>query len=75
VELDLRNNQLIELPAALGNARRLSYLDLRGNKLRALPASLAALPNLEKLDLRWNKLMGEHPWLHDLERRGCRVLR
>jgi len=73
--LVLDDNQLAALPESLGALTSLRWLALDGNALTDLPAAISRLPQLEKLDLRWNKLTGSQPWLRDLERRGCVVLR
>src|SRR6266508_1920391 len=73
--LMLDDNQLAALPESLGALTSLRWLALDGNALTDLPAAISRLPQLEKLDLRWNKLTGSQPWLRDLERRGCVVLR
>ena len=73
-ELNVRGNQLGQLPASLQKLRRLAYLDLRANGIRALPDFLAELP-LEKLDLRWNPIAAFPAWVDRLEARGCVVYR
>ena len=44
--LNLRNNALLGLPAAIGSCGALAVLDLRGNLIQHIPASVAQLPNL-----------------------------
>jgi Leucine-rich repeat (LRR) protein len=52
--LDLRGNQLTELPTEIGELSRLCDLRLRENKLAALPASLGRLDDLTVLDVGTN---------------------
>ncbi|WP_095129623.1 NEL-type E3 ubiquitin ligase domain-containing protein [Pseudomonas sp. Irchel s3h14] len=57
--LDLSGNQLQDLPSALGNLGKLSYLELSRNHLTMTPSMqqrLNRLSALESLDLRYNRL-------------------
>ena len=57
--LDLSGNQLQDLPSALGNLGKLSYLELSRNNLTITPSMqqrLNRLSALESLDLRYNRL-------------------
>jgi hypothetical protein len=51
VSLDVRGNQLAELPAAIGRCTTLQSLNVDGNPIAKLPDELCALPNLGDLDL------------------------
>ena len=72
-------DELENLPEALGNLSSLTELDLRNNKLMALPESLGGLSNLVYLDLRANPLtmlpasIGNLPRLEKLDLRWTRL--
>ena len=55
-ELELKNNQLTEIPKELGNLTELETLILNGNKLTEIPKELGNLTNLKYLYLYNNKL-------------------
>ena len=55
-ELDLSLRGLAEIPAEIGQLKKLKHLDLRDNHLSVLPAEIGQLINLELLDLSSNKL-------------------
>ena len=55
-ELDLRQNQITELPAEIGELTNLTKLDLRQNQISELPTSIAQLTNLTKLNLKQNQI-------------------
>ncbi|XP_038049675.1 leucine-rich repeat-containing protein 27-like isoform X2 [Patiria miniata] len=54
--LDLRNNQVQELPASIGEHRCLKTLLLEGNQLRELPCELGFVKTLCGLNLQKNPL-------------------
>lgn len=66
--LVLTNNQIEELPAALGERPLLQKLMLAGNHLRSLPGSMAQLHELELLRIASNQLEGLPDWLLSLPR-------
>jgi hypothetical protein len=47
--LEIADNLLTSIPAALGNVKTLKELDFSGNKISALPAEIGNLTNLTKL--------------------------
>ncbi len=55
-ELDLRNNQLRELPPEIGQLTSLTELDLRNNQLSELPPEIGQLTSLAELSLNNNQL-------------------
>jgi internalin A len=55
-ELDLRGNQLSDLPAEIGQLSNLSTLNLSMNQLSDLPAEITQLSNLTTLHLSGNQL-------------------
>ncbi|XP_022827644.1 uncharacterized protein LOC111357258 [Spodoptera litura] len=57
--LDLRDNQLTDIPASIKLHRHLSHLLLQNNKLTTLPNEMGTVPNLKVLQLGGNPLM--HP--------------
>ncbi|KAF4797647.1 Leucine-rich repeat-containing protein 40 [Turdus rufiventris] len=54
--LDVHDNQLTSLPAALGQLENLQKLDVSHNQLRSLPEELLQLPRLRSLLLQHNQL-------------------
>lgn len=66
--LILSDNQLEELPTALGERPRLQKLMLAGNRLSALPESLASSYNLELLRIAANRFTALPSWLTQLPR-------
>lgn len=66
--LVLTDNQLEQLPAALGERPQLQKLMLAGNRLRTLPASMAQLHKLELLRIASNQLDRLPDWLLSLPR-------
>jgi Leucine-rich repeat (LRR) protein len=59
--LDLSNNRLTSVPAALGGMGQLEILKLNGNILEGLPSRLGRLERLRMLDLRGNRLNAYPP--------------
>jgi hypothetical protein len=55
-ELELRHENLTELPAAVFQLTKLTKLNLNNNRLRQLPGDIARLSQLTELDLRENLL-------------------
>jgi Leucine-rich repeat (LRR) protein len=55
-KLNLRYNQLSELPDSINRLQNLSELDLSDNSLSELPDSITRLQNLSRLDLSFNQL-------------------
>lgn len=66
--LILTDNQLIELPAELGQCSRLQKLMLAGNQLQHLPDEIAACQNLELLRISANRFEALPDWLLFLPR-------
>ncbi|RZT09335.1 Leucine rich repeat-containing protein [Duganella sp. CF402] len=66
--LVLTDNDLEQLPAALGERPLLQKLMLAGNRLRALPESMAQLHKLELLRIASNRLDALPSWLLSLPR-------
>lgn len=64
--LTLTDNQLSQLPAALGQRPRLQKLMLAGNQLQALPSSLEGAPNLELVRLAANRFEALPAWVPEL---------
>ncbi|KAE8299657.1 Leucine-rich repeat-containing protein 40 [Larimichthys crocea] len=54
--LDLHNNQLSNLPSALGELQELQQLRLSHNQLKSLPVEVCTLRNLRSLTLQQNLL-------------------
>ncbi len=61
--LILTNNQIAELPAAIGNCLRMQKLMLAGNRLKALPEQLSHCRELALLRIAANKLSHLPEWL------------
>jgi hypothetical protein len=61
--LILTNNNISDLPAAIGNCKRMQKLMLAGNQLTALPRELSNCDNLELLRISANKLSELPQWL------------
>jgi len=73
-KLNLRNNQLTDLPPCVSNLHQLTELDLRDNRLTSFPVeAVSNLLHLQKLDLRWNAISSGTNWVPELESRGCIV--
>lgn len=68
VELDISQNQLLELPAAVCQATTLERLNLRSNAIQSegIPESLSQLVRLKELDLGDNILGGTSGQLPDV---------
>lgn len=69
--LSLKNDQIAQLPAAIGNITSLKVLDLSGNDFKLLPSSFINLVNLEELllnDERFFNLEENIPLLSKLPR-------
>lgn len=69
--LSLKNDQIAQLPAAIGNITSLKVLDLSGNDFKLLPSSFINLINLEELllnDERFFNLEENIPLLSKLPR-------
>ncbi len=61
--LILTNNQIAELPDAIGECTRLQKLMLAGNELRSLPSTLRHCSNLSLLRIAANRLTLLPEWL------------
>jgi hypothetical protein len=61
--LILTNNNISDLPAAIGNCKRMQKLMLAGNQLTALPRELSNCGNLELLRISANRLSELSQWL------------
>ena len=66
--LILTNNAIEEIPASIGNCKRLQKVALAGNQLKALPNEMARCANLELLRISANKLSEFPQWLLSLPR-------
>ncbi|MBW4464263.1 MAG: leucine-rich repeat domain-containing protein [Pegethrix bostrychoides GSE-TBD4-15B] len=55
-ELDLRGNQISEIPTIIGNLINLTELDLSSNQISEIPEVIGQLTNLTKLDLSGNQI-------------------
>ena len=55
--MDLRFNQLKQLPETLGNLSSLKILDLSYNRIKRIPYSIGNLNNLRNLNLKANKIL------------------
>lgn len=66
--LILTQNQLEQLPKAIGNLRQLQKLMLAGNRLSSLPDEMENCQNLELIRLSVNRLTELPPWLLSLPR-------
>ncbi|WP_317899905.1 leucine-rich repeat-containing protein kinase family protein [Aurantibacillus circumpalustris] len=64
--LILTNNQIVELPASLGNCLPLQKVALAGNKLTNLPKEMANCKNLELLRISANQFNELPNWLFEL---------
>jgi Protein tyrosine and serine/threonine kinase/Leucine rich repeat/Leucine Rich Repeat len=61
--LILTNNNIAELPAEIGNCKRMQKLMLAGNQLTTLPRELSNCRNLELLRISANRLSELPQWL------------
>jgi hypothetical protein len=61
--LILTNNNITELPAEIGNCKRMQKLMLAGNQLTELPQQLSNCSNLELLRISANRLSELPRWL------------
>ncbi|QEC77165.1 leucine-rich repeat-containing protein kinase family protein [Mucilaginibacter ginsenosidivorax] len=61
--LILTNNRIADLPATIGNCKRMQKLMLAGNQLTTLPPELSNCSNLELLRISANKLSEFPQWL------------
>ncbi len=66
--LILTDNQIEQLPPAIGTLSKLQKLMLAGNRLRSLPDEMAACHSLELIRLSANQLSSLPPWLFALPR-------
>jgi Protein tyrosine and serine/threonine kinase/Leucine rich repeat len=66
--LILTQNQLEQLPKAIGNLSQLQKLMLAGNRLSSLPDEMENCQNLELIRLSVNRLTELPPWLFSLPR-------
>jgi len=66
--LILTNNNIAELPAEIGNCKRIQKLMLAGNQLTTLPRELSNCSNLELLRISANKLKELPRWLLQMPR-------
>ncbi|NEQ54121.1 MAG: TIR domain-containing protein, partial [Leptolyngbya sp. SIO3F4] len=66
-QLDLRSNQLTQLPPEIGQLTSLTQLDLRSNQLTQLPPEIGQLTSLTQLDLRSNQLTQLPPEIGQIE--------
>jgi Leucine-rich repeat (LRR) protein len=54
-KLNLRYNNLKDLPDFLGQMSQLTWLDLSGNPFQSIRIDLSQLYQLEHLELKWEK--------------------
>ena len=66
--LILTDNRITELPATIGNCRRMQKLMLSGNQLSSLPEEMANCENLELLRIAANRFEALPDWLYRLPR-------
>lgn len=66
--LVLTDNELVDLPAAIGDCSPLEKLMLAGNRLRALPEELANCSQLALLRIAANQLSALPEWLLNMPR-------
>ena len=62
----IRENQITQLPASIGQLRQLASLDCSYNQLEHLPAQLGECRQLVQLDLQHNKLIDLPPEIGNL---------
>ena len=55
-KLNLKSNNLTELPAFLGKLTQLTWIDLSGNPFKRIELDLSELYLLEHLDIKWAKI-------------------
>ncbi|MEH2096112.1 COR domain-containing protein, partial [Nostoc sp.] len=55
-QLDLRSNQITQIPEAIANLTNLTQLDLRSNQITQIPEAIANLTNLTQLHLSSNQI-------------------
>ena len=72
--LNLSENKLTFLPSTIGNLHSLKILNLSRNHLVSLPSSLFLLPLLEELYLVDNEIEEFPLDVHDLEKRGLKII-
>ena len=56
--LELRSNQIVEIPAEIAQMTSLNKLDVSHNKIQALPYEMHKMSNLTTLDVSDNPLLG-----------------
>jgi hypothetical protein len=66
--LILTNNFIEEIPASIGQCKRLQKVAFAGNRLKTLPAEMAQCTNLELLRISANELNEFPQWLLSLPR-------
>jgi len=66
--LILTNNRIADLPATIGNCKRMQKLMLAGNQLTMLPQELSDCRNLELLRISANRLSELPQWLLHMPR-------
>lgn len=65
--LDLHDNHITALPAAIDVLKSLQVLNVQGNKLKAVPPSIGNLASLQSLILQANDLRGLPPEIGNLK--------
>jgi disease resistance protein RPM1 len=54
--LDLRDSEVTEVPASIGNLFNLRYISLRRTRIKSIPESIGQLYNLSTLDIKQTKI-------------------